>query len=122
MTSSDTPKNPPKTDGVPWVEERTDRRAPFKPRNIPSPNDGARAATYSRFIPREELNSFAAWSPGDLAGGPQPQANVHRAADEPSKVDVAAQAAAELRTVRQSGYQDGYRDGLVALEGFKQSF
>jgi hypothetical protein len=27
-----------------------------------------------------------------------------------------------VRQARQSGYQDGYRDGLVALEGFKQSF
>jgi len=27
-----------------------------------------------------------------------------------------------LRAARQSGYQEGYRDGLVALEGFKQSF
>ena len=27
-----------------------------------------------------------------------------------------------MRQARQSGYQDGYRDGLVALEGFKQSF
>ena len=27
-----------------------------------------------------------------------------------------------MRAARQAGYQDGYRDGLVALEGFKQSF
>jgi flagellar assembly protein FliH len=96
----------------------SDQRDPF--RNIPSPNDTARA--YARFIPREELNGFAAWQPGDIAGGPAPQANVHRAADEAPKPDVAAQLAAQLRAARQAGYQDGYRDGLVALDGFKQSF
>jgi flagellar assembly protein FliH len=87
------------------------------------PPEGARSNAYSRFIPREELNSFAAWSPGDLAGGPAPQANVQRgAADEPAKVDLAASHAAALHAARQSGYQDGYRDGLVALDGFKQSY
>ncbi|MES2994192.1 MAG: flagellar assembly protein FliH [Pseudomonadota bacterium] len=89
-------------------------------KNIPSPNDNARA--YARFIPREELNDFAAWQPGDIAGGPTPQANIHRATEETPKADVAAQLAAQLRAARQAGYQDGYRDGLVALDGFKQSY
>ena len=40
-------------------------------KNIPSPNEAARGA-YARFIPREELGGFAAWQPGDLAGGPAP--------------------------------------------------
>jgi len=92
-----------------------------KPKNIPSPNDAARANAYARFIPREELNSFAAWQPGSLSGGPEPQANVQRTPEEPPKVDIAAQLAAQLRSARQSGYQDGYRDGLVALDAFKQS-
>jgi flagellar assembly protein FliH len=92
-----------------------------KPRNVPPPNE-ARATSYARFIPREELNSFAAWQPGDLAGGPAPQPGVQRAAEEPPKVDAAVQRAAELRAARQAGYQDGYRDGLVALDGFKQSY
>ena len=90
------------------------------PKNIPSPNDAARA--YARFIPREELNDVKAWHPGDLAGGPAPQPNVQRGAEEAPKVDVAAQLAAQLRAARQAGYQYGYRDGLVALDGFKQSF
>jgi flagellar assembly protein FliH len=90
-------------------------------KNIPSPNDSARA--YARFIPREELNeNVKAWHPGDLAGGPTPQANVQRAAEETPKADVAAQLAAQLRAARQAGYQDGYRDGLVALDAFKQSY
>jgi flagellar assembly protein FliH len=90
-------------------------------KNIPSPNEAARGV-YARFIPREELGGFAAWQPGDLAGGPAPQANVQRAPDELPKVDVAAELAAQLKAARQTGYQDGYRDGLVALDGFKQSF
>ncbi len=100
----------------------SDPRDPFRgAKNIPSPNEAARA--YARFIPREELNdNVKAWRPGDIAGGPSPQANVQRAAEETPKADVAAQLAAQLRAARQAGYQDGYRDGLVALDGFKQSY
>ena len=90
-------------------------------KNIPFPPD-AKAGNYARFIPREELGGFAAWHPGDLAGGPAPQANVQRAPDEVPKANAAAELAAQLKAARQSGYQDGYRDGLVALDGFKQSF
>ena len=96
------------------------REALRAPKNISSPNDASRA--YARFIPREELNDVKAWHPGDLAGGPAPQPNVQRSADEAPKADVAVQLAAQLRAARQAGYQDGYRDGLVALDGFKQSF
>ena len=98
----------------------------MKPKNIPSPND--QKAQYARFIPREELSSFAAWSPGDLGGPGAPTHPLRRASDEPAKsgaagaADVAEQIAAQMRAARQAGYQDGYRDGLVALEGFKQSF
>jgi flagellar assembly protein FliH len=133
MTSSDPPDRR-KNDLPAWARASEERRAPFKPKNIPSPSE-TRANAYARFIPREELGGFAAWKPSDLAGGPPPQANVHRAPDEvPDGVEqavvaqaqaaqaAAAQHALELRTARQSGYQDGYRDGLVALEGFKQSF
>lgn len=93
-----------------------------KVKNIPLPADTARAAAYARFIPREELSSFAAWKPGALGGGPEPSASMPRAAAEPPKADPAELLAAQLRAARQAGYQDGYRDGLVALEGFKQSF
>ncbi|MES1163277.1 MAG: FliH/SctL family protein [Rhizobacter sp.] len=89
-----------------------------KPRGPAAPS----AASYARFIPREELGGVKAWNPGDIAGGPSPQSNVHRAADEPSKADVATQLAEQLRAARQAGYQDGYRDGLVALDAFKQSY
>jgi flagellar assembly protein FliH len=123
MTSSEQRDPTPgraKADDAPWAQERGDRRATFRMKNIPSPND-ARGA-YARFIPREELGGFAAWQPGDLSGGPVPQANVQRAPDELPKADAAAELAAQLKAARQSGYQDGYRDGLVALDGFKQSF
>ena len=93
-----------------------------KPQRAPSTASTTTANTYARFIPREELGGVKAWTPGDIAGGPQPQSNVHRAAEEPSKAETAAQLAEQLRTARQGGYQDGYRDGLVALDAFKQSY
>ena len=86
------------------------------------PPGAAPHSPQARFIPREELGGFAAWQPGDLAGGAAKQHNVQRRADDRPAVDTAAQHAAELHAARQSGYQDGYRDGLVALDGFKQSF
>jgi len=69
---------------------------------------------YARFIPREELDGFAAWRPnafGDSNAAQAPPGDAKRGA-EPQAAQVA----------RQAGYQDGYRDGLVALESFKQSF
>jgi hypothetical protein len=84
---------------------------------------GAKAAIYARFIPREELSSFAAWAPGDLSGaGPATPGAGAAAEPMPAPVDPVEQQAELVRQARQSGYQDGYRDGLVALEGFKQSF
>lgn len=92
-------------------------------RNVPSPAGrkpdaaaGAKAASpYQRFIPREELGDFASWNPGKL--GEQAQAEP-AAPPEPTEADWQARIAA----ARQAGYQDGYRDGLVALDNFKQSF
>ncbi len=85
------------------------------------------ASPYSRFIPREELNSFAAWKPGALSGGDDAQASPVQRAEPPAppappKPSPAEELAAHVRAARSAGYQDGYRDGLVALEGFKQSF
>jgi flagellar assembly protein FliH len=77
---------------------------------VTNSSDRPASSPYARFIPREELEGFAAWRPdafGDSAGA--------RPATE-------AQRSAEQQAQRQAGYQDGYRDGLVALEGFKQSF
>ncbi len=71
----------------------------------------AAAAAQSRFIPREELDGFAAWRPHAFDAAAQAKARA------PREVDVAA-----INSARQAGYQDGYRDGLVALESFKQAF
>ena len=70
--------------------------------------------TYARFIPREELDDFAAWRPdafGDT-GAARPASQAQQSAD----LQASALAA------RQAGYAQGYRDGLVALESFKQTF
>jgi len=91
---------------------------PFK--NVPPPQ-GAKPSVYARFIPREELSSFASWNPGTLSGGEAADSGVRRPEAEPEK-PPAEDPAQLLRAARQSGYQDGYRDGLTALEGFKQSF
>ena len=96
-----------------------------KPRPVPPPAEGARATpardVYARFIPREELSSFASWSFGDVSTAGAGGGTAARAEPEAPQ-DPAEQHANALRTARQSGYQEGYRDGLVALEGFKQSF
>ncbi len=91
-------------------------------RNVPPPQGSTTtkpSSPYARFIPREELSSFAAWDPGDLSDASTPlSGTVADAAVE----DPAMPLDDQLRAARQTGYQDGYRDGLVALEGFKQSF
>ena len=158
--------------------------APFaQPDRPAAPPAGG--SPYSRFIPREELRSFAAWRPGNLADtqdlapaawatGASTQAPTHGSPGQPVATlqpglaglppfgppaqhggAAAAQAAAnpapaapdpapepaapppsiealqaewqaksqqQVAAARTQGYQDGYRDGLVALESFKQSF
>lgn len=76
--------------------------------------------TYARFIPREELGSFAAWNPDALSDeAATPGAD---AAETPGAPTEAAPPHAQVAAARQAGYQDGYRDGLVALDSFKASF
>ena len=75
-----------------------------------SSDRGGAPSHYARFIPREEIDGFAAWRP-DAFGD---SANTRPATD--------AQRSAEQQSLRQAGYQDGYRDGLAALESFKQTF
>ncbi|WP_418315329.1 FliH/SctL family protein [Piscinibacter sakaiensis] len=97
-------------------------------RNVPAPQGGRQASVYSRFIPREELNDFAAWTPGTLDGdaaaaAPSVRAAPRQAAAAPPPPPPNAQdeLQAMLNATRQQAYQDGYRDGLVALDAFKQS-
>ncbi len=99
------------------------------PRSGPQGGPAPRApSSYSRFIPREELGAFAAWSPDTLnaefePGGQAPAAAPAAGpagAGNGAGTDKALQA--QVAAARQAGYQDGYRDGLVALDSFKQSF
>lgn len=140
MTHSSDPRNPfggipPKTGRKPSLAERAaaDEAAP-RPTA-----EGAAKTLHARFIPREELNGFAAWKPssfGDkrpppVAAAPDPEVLKREAeAEARRQAELAAQReaaeiaarAAELRGAREGGYQDGYRDGLAAMEAFKQSY
>jgi flagellar assembly protein FliH len=68
---------------------------------------------HARFIPREELEGFAAWRPHAF----DEDATAPGVRDKAAATDDAA-----VQAARQAGYQDGYRDGLVALDSFKQAF
>jgi flagellar assembly protein FliH len=102
----------------------TSSKPAFK--NVPPPPGGAKASVYARFIPREELGGFSAWTPGALSENGEPIADRRKTPRGPAAAApapaAAADAGAQLHAARQQGYQDGYRDGLVALDGFKQSF
>ena len=102
-------------------------------RNIPPPQGSRAGAAYTRFIPREELGDFANWQPGSFAGSGSPVDSTATAAaaaaaaqSAPAPVAAPPPSAADwqarVTAARQSGYHDGYRDGLVALENFKHSF
>lgn len=109
-------------------------------RQVPAPAN-ARAPSFARFIPREELQAFTAWTleafgnPGLAArpyssGSPLPEP-APAAAEVPAPplptpaelmTEMQAEMSRQVTAARAQGYQDGYRDGLVALESFKQSF
>jgi flagellar assembly protein FliH len=94
-------------------------------RSVPPPAGGKPASPYTRFIPREELGDFASWQPGTFSGaahgGPGATPGTANAATEPA-APTSDEWQARVSAARQTGYQEGYRDGLVALESFKQSF
>jgi flagellar assembly protein FliH len=116
MTSSDDRARPERRAAPKPARANLGSRPPYAADAPPK----AQRDLYSRFIPREELSSFESWSFGDVSAGAAPGPAAAREAETP--VDPAEIHAQQLRAARQSGYQDGYRDGLVALEGFKQSF
>lgn len=95
-------------------------------KNIPSPPGSKAGTPLSRFIPREELGEVQSWTPGALGERRQAPRTPHPAsqngASPPAPETSEAEWRARLATARQQGYEDGYRDGMVALEGFKQSF
>ena len=101
-------------------------------KNVPAPEGSKAGTVYSRFIPREELGDFASWKPGTLgdaktgspgaAGGSSAPAAAPAAAAAAAAEPNAAEWQGRIAAARKLGYQEGYRDGLVALESFKQTF
>ncbi len=96
-------------------------------KNIPPPPGSKAGTPLSRFIPREELGDFASWKPGAIGDRRQEQRSAHPSGGQAGAPEQPAQVTEEewrarLATARQQGYQDGYRDGTAALEGFKLSF
>lgn len=85
--------------------------------NVPAPEGSRPASAYARFIPREELGEVQAWQPGAFGAARRPLP-VRAEPEGPSPEQWQARIAA----ARKEGYEDGYRDGMAALEGFKKSF
>ncbi len=104
---------------------------PRPPRQVPPPvrpeGSPARTSHYGRFIPREELQGFSSWNPDPFQGVPETKPTYTTVPPEPAAPEAPA-AEPEPRVdelisaARQSGYQDGYRDGMEALDAFKKSF
>lgn len=102
--------------------------------------DPARQANYARFIPREELHSFSAWEPSvftdeaahnasaghgestSTTGIPRNATAGRRAPPPPPAAPPPPPLEEQLKTARTQGYNDGYRDGLAALDAFKQQW
>jgi flagellar assembly protein FliH len=95
-------------------------------RNVPPPVGSKAGASTNRFIPREELGSYASWQPGAIdrraESRPHPGSAPAAPATESDSAERQARVSSLVSTARQAGYQDGYRDGTAALESFKQSF
>jgi len=95
-------------------------------RNVPPPPGTAAKPSYGRFIPREELEDAQAWKPDALGGGSATRPPISAPAAKP---EPAAQAPAPppinprelLAAARQTGYQDGLRDGQASADAFKQN-
>jgi flagellar assembly protein FliH len=85
--------------------------------NVPAPEGSRPASAYARFIPREELGEVQTWQPGAFGAARRPLP-VRTEPEGPSPEQWQARMAA----ARKEGYEDGYRDGMAALEGFKKSF
>lgn len=91
-------------------------------RNVPPPVGSKAGTQNNRFIPREELGSYASWQPGSIDRRAEPRTGAETSAASPPAEPDNAQWQARVTAARQAGYQDGYRDGTAALESFKQSF
>ena len=85
--------------------------------NVPAPEGSRSASSYTRFIPREELGAVQTWQPGSFGAARDRVSKPEGEATGPT----AEQWQARIEAAKRQGYEDGYRDGLVALEGFKKS-
>ncbi len=85
--------------------------------NVPSPNP--ERTSYARFIPREELREFSSWTPGSF-GQAAAAAEASSAAALPSE-PTTEQWQAAVDAARQQGYENGYREGMAALDEFKKA-
>ena len=94
-------------------------------KNVPPPEGSKVGTGYGRFIPAEELgDGFSSWQPGSF-GGVDRRQTPRDAGIDPAQAPrelTAVEWEARVTAARLAGYQEGYRDGLVALESFKQGF
>lgn len=77
--------------------------------NVPSPHP--ERTSYARFIPREELQGFSSWNPGNFGEPARPQ----RAQADAAPTPTAEEWQARIDAARREGREEGYREGLAAL-------
>ncbi|MEI6026746.1 MAG: flagellar assembly protein FliH [Betaproteobacteria bacterium] len=85
--------------------------------NIPAPEGSKTGLSYTRFIPREELGSVQPWQPGSF-GESRPRPGL---AEQRPSGPTEQEWQARVEAARQQAYEEGYRDGMTALEGFKKT-
>lgn len=98
-------------------------KPPLERRNVPRPPGSPVRPSYSRFIPKNEVNQAQAFRMDNFGDG--------KAAAEPLATPPEAQAPPPppppphprelLAAARQAGYQDGLRDGQASAEAFKHN-
>ena len=88
--------------------------------NVPSPRAEGATAPLSRFIPAEELGEVSPWALQPIGGAKKalPLKKPEPVADKPSPRQLLE---SKFQEVRNEAYQQGYEDGLQALESFKKS-
>ena len=100
--------------------------------NVPAPPGSKAGGSYSRIIPAEELGGYASWKPRDVTDvSSGASAHAPKRSERPAVRGWSAQPGLEeprvddskqLRALaHKAGYEEGYRDGLIALEDFKAS-
>jgi flagellar assembly protein FliH len=85
--------------------------------NIPAPEGSRAGLSYTRFIPREELGEVKPWQPGPIGTPTVRPGQAEQRPKGPSEQEWLAR----IETERQQAYEEGYRDGMSALEGFKKT-